>query len=95
MGGHGWQGAYMIGAHTGRGGMCGRGACVVGGMHDRRATCVTGCAWWRSCMEGGVHGGGDAWQGAYIAGGHEWWGMGVRENGNCSRRYASYWDAFL
>ena len=30
-GGHGWQGAYMAGAHTGRGGMCGRGACVVGG----------------------------------------------------------------
>ena len=52
-------------------------------------------------MAGGVHGRGHVLQGVCIAGGHVWWGacmaggMCGRENGNCSRRYTSYWNAFL
>ena len=62
------------------GGMCGRGACMVGGVHGGKGsmhgggTCVVagGCMWW----QGGMHGGrGGAW----------WWGVCV-EAGMCGGR---------
>ena len=46
-----------------------------------------GHAWWGVCMAGGACVvGGCAWQGGDMHG---------RKNGNCSGRYASYWNAFL
>ena len=47
---------------------------------------------WGVCGEGGMHSKrGHAWQrGAYSAG-----GMRGRRDGQCSGRYASYWNAFL
>ena len=60
------------------GGMDGKGACVVGGVHGRghawQRTCMEGCAWQR-----GVNGGGCAWQGVCgkgtcMAEGHAWQG---------------------
>ena len=50
------------------------------------------------CMVGGMHGrGGHVWQGGCMVGegmcGKG--GMCGRKNGNCSGRYASYWNAFL
>ena len=73
-GGHGWQGACMVGGMCGRGhawqggqafwGACVAGPCVAGGM------CGRGCAWWGGHVwQGGVHGRGCAWQG-----GHAWQG---------------------
>ena len=48
-GGHVWQGGMV-------GGMCGRGACVVGAMHGGGP-----------CMAGACVAGRHAWQGAYMA----------------------------
>ena len=58
--------------------------------------------------KGGMHGeGGYAWQGVYMAGAcvvgeggreHAWQGGGGMHgwrDSHCSRRYASYWNAFL
>ena len=67
---HVWQGAYMAGWHLWQGmgcacvvgacmagvDMCGRGACVAGGMHG-------GSVWWLGCVWWGVHGRGHAWKG--------------------------------
>ena len=57
------------------GGMCGRGACMAGGVYGRE--CV-----WSGCGREVVHGRGGAWQGAWgvrgrglvvcVAGGHAW-----------------------
>ena len=79
--GHAWWGdAWQEGVH-GRGGMCGRGACVAGRMHGRGACMAGGHEW-----QGGMHGRGCAWWGeACIY--YEIWSM--------SRQYASYWNAFL
>ena len=71
------------------GGVHGKGACVRGGMHGR-----------------GVHGGGHAWQGGMcgrgvcVMGGMHGGGRGgmrgrYYEIRLMSRRYASYWNAFL
>ena len=50
-GGHAWQGSCMVG-------VCGRGACMVGGLHSQGA-----------CMAGGMQGGrAGVWQGACMAG---------------------------
>ena len=58
-----------------------------------------GCLWQEGehAWQGGVHGGGHAWQeGACIAEGYAWWGgMHGRTDGHCSVRYASQWNAFL
>ena len=53
------------------GGECGGGACVVVVVYAWQGVCMVGCV----CMAGGmcgggVHGGGHAWQGACVAGGH-------------------------
>ena len=78
------------------------GACVAGGMHGGGAhggghawqgACMAGegCAWW-----GGMHGrGGAAWRGACVAGGHAWQILRDTVIRSMSRRYASYWNAFL
>ena len=75
------------GGHVCLGGVCGWGACVVGGKGVcGRGVCVTGeacvtggCAWWGACMAGGVCGRGHAWQrggvwqgGMHGEGGHAW-----------------------
>ena len=64
QGGHAWRG---VGGVQGRRVMCGRGACIAGGMCGRGlwqgACMVGGCAWWGACMAGGVcMAGGHAWQ---------------------------------
>ena len=79
-------GACMVGACIAGGGVCAGG----GGVHSRRA-CMAG--------EGGVHGRGHADGGGMcMAGGHachtcppgRYYGIQ-----SMSRRYASYWNAFL
>ena len=55
--------------------MCGRGACLVGGI------CGRGCVWQGvsmvgSCMAGGMHGRGHAWQGKHGRG-YAWLGVCV------------------
>ena len=90
---------------SGRGGMCGRGLCVMG-----ECMVVVGGAW-----QGGMHGRGVCMVGACVlAGGmragvvsmhggrgwHAWWPwggacMGYDEIRSMSGRYASYWNAFL
>ena len=94
--GHAWQGACVSGGHA-WGGMHGRGCAWQGGMHGRGACVAGGHAWQGACLAGG-----HAWQrGACMAGGmhglgHAWQrGVHGRKNGNCSRQYASYWNAFL
>ena len=71
-----------------------QGACVVGGQEHA----------WGACMAGGVHARGSAWWGhtwweaavCVWGGGHAWQeGVCGRRNGNCSRQYACYWNAFL
>ena len=48
-----------------RGGMCGRGVCVVGGgVHGWRACMAGGHVWWGHAWWEGRHGRGCAWQGA-------------------------------
>ena len=68
------------------GGMCGRwqGVHGKGGyMHGVGGACV---------VVGGMHGREEA----CVAGGHAWQGgMHGKRDGHCSRRYASYWNAFL
>ena len=49
-GGHAWQGVHG-GGHAWQGGVCGRGACVAGGVHGRGGMHVRG-----ACMAGGMHG---------------------------------------
>ena len=46
-----WQGACMARGMHGKGDVCGRGACEVGGV------CSRGHAWQGTCVAGGVHGG--------------------------------------
>ena len=65
VGGHVWQAG-----HAWQGGMHGRGACMVGGMHGR-GVCMAGGAW-----QGGMHGkggmcsgGGHCGRGACMVGG--------------------------
>ena len=57
-------------------------ACVVwgGGMQGRVCAWWGACAWWGSCMAG--------WGGG-------WGACAAGETVHCSRRYASYWNAFL
>ena len=70
-----------------KGGMRGGGgACVAGGMCGREHVWQEG-VWW-ACMVVG----GQAWQGACMAGAG---GEHGRRHGHCSRQYASYWNAFL
>ena len=65
------------------GGMCGRGACVAGGLFM-----VGGHAWQGGMCCGGMHGGraymavGHAWQGGVHGRGHEWLGS-VHGRGAC------------
>ena len=78
----------MHGRDRDGGSMHGRGACVAEGGH----------AWWGACMAVGMVGdmygsgcvAGSAWQGGMHGG-----GVRSRKDGNCSGRYASYWNAFL
>ena len=81
-------------AHRGAcmaGGVCGRVVCMVG-------MCVAeGHGWW-GCVHGrgcvwqvGMHGRGCVWQGGACMAG----GIRGKRDGHCSRRYASYWNAFL
>ena len=75
-------------------------------MHGRgHAWQAGGHAWWGACVEGGTYmagwgacvEGGHAWQAGDVHGGimHGVGGVCGRKNGNCSGRYASYWNAFL
>ena len=98
-GGHAWQEGVQ-----GRGCVW-QGACMTGGMHGR------GYAWQGVCIAGGMHGGGCAWQGACMDGGKGGACMIGGMHGtdapplnqilrdtviwSMSRRYASYWNAFL
>ena len=113
------------------GGVCGGGACVAGGVHGRghvwqgvRTYVARGHVWWGAfayyfkiststewhaifqCKHseqlkvnlingGGMHDRGHVWQG--VCGGGACMAGGVRgtRDGHCSRRYASYWNAFL
>ena len=81
--GHAWLGACVVG------GMCGRGhawwGCVAGGMHGGM------CGGGGACVVGGMHGG----RACIVGGMHGKWGHAWQENGNCSRQYASYRNAFL
>ena len=87
----GGRGGCMAGGCVWQGGVCGRGACMAGGVHGKGGMHGRGCAWQGVCMAGGVHGkGGMHGKGACIAG-----GIHGRRDGNCSGRYASYWNAFL
>ena len=87
-GGGGWR----VGGHAlvWQGDVHGRGACMAGGVHGRGY--VWGGHVWQGghAVAGGIHGRGCVWQG----------GMHGRKGGVCgiqsmSRRYASYWNAFL
>ena len=74
--------------HRGGGGHMWQGVCIAGGMCGRgvcsRGACVAGGA--RVAAEGMSGGGGAVHgRGACVA----------EKNGNCSRWYASYWNAFL
>ena len=83
------------------GGMRGRGACMVGGVHDRGhawqgVACMAGvCVW-----QGGMHGRGHVRWGVCIAGGHVWHTRPLpqhdttRYGRSIGGRYASYWNAF-
>ena len=93
QGGHVW----WWGGHAWWWGGMWWGACMVGGA----CMVVGGCVWWR-----GMHGGGGMCGGGgvcVVAEGHAWWGhawwqggcMGYDEILSMSRRYASYWNAFL
>ena len=81
------------------------GVCVARGCAWQGACVTGGPAWWEACMAEGMHGGGMHGSGVCIAGwcawqvaGHAWWeGVCGRyyEIRSMSRRYASYWNAFL
>ena len=102
----GWA-CMARGEHVWWGGMHGRRACMAGG-HAWPGGMWRGCAWlggcaWGVCMLGGMC----AWweEGTCMAGGHTRWGacMTCIPPGryysytiwSMSRRYASYWNAFL
>ena len=85
------RGSSMAG---GGGGMCEGGGCVAGSVWQGDAWQGRGDAW---------QGRGDAWQGgAWQGRGDAWQGVhgrgvcmrGMRDR-HCSRRYPSYWNAFL
>ena len=71
------EGYVFTGVCLSTGGMHGRGACMVGGMHGGGGVHGKGggrCAWWGhvwqgACVVGGMHG-----EGACAAGGHAWLG---------------------
>ena len=69
----------------GKGGTCGKGGHVWQRWHAWQGACVVGGHAW----QGGVSGGGMAGRACVAGGGHG------RRDGHCSRRYASYWNAFL
>ena len=78
---------------TCQGGMCGRGACLVGeGACVAEGVCVVGV-----CMaEGGMcDRGGACMVRVCMTGGMCGRGLFGRRDGHCSRQYASYWNAFL
>ena len=90
-------GACVAGGMRGRG-HAWQGACVVGGMHGRGACIIWGCVWQGACMVGACMAGGMHGRGACVAGVCVWQGgMHGRyyEIQSMSRRYASYWNAFL
>ena len=72
-------------------------ACVVKGGHEWQGACVMVLYMvGRQAREGGmhgrgIHGRGHMWQGVCVAGSD----MHGRRDGHCSRRYVSYWNAFL
>ena len=85
-----WEVCMVGGMHVWQGGVHGKGACVARGcvwqgcVHGTgvmhgRGACVVGGHVW----QGGMHGGGHACHGRY----YRIWSM--------SRRYTSYWNAFL
>ena len=80
--------SFCRGGHVWQGGMHSMGVCMVGGVHGRGACMVGGM-----CGRGGMHG--SRWgmhgRGVCVVRG----GMRGRRDGYCSRRYASYWNAFL
>ena len=55
VGGHVWQGVCMAGAHVWQGGMCGKGACMVGAVCVAGGVCVARGVHGRGCMAGGMH----------------------------------------
>ena len=79
---HAWQGACIAR------GMCVVGACIVG-------VYMAGCIHGRGCMLGGACGGGACMVGSCMTGAYLVGGIHSRENGNCSRQYTSFWNAFL
>ena len=88
---------------------CQRGVCGRG-MHGRGA-CIAGCVWWGACQnfcpweacmsgrcawQGGMCGRGACMAGEHdMAGGCAWRGGNVCGKRSMSRRYVSYWNAFL
>ena len=77
------RGMHGGGVSVARGHACG-GPCMAGGMCDEGHV-WQGHLWQGACVAGGMCG-----RGTYMVG-----GMYGRRNGNCIRRYASYWNAFL
>ena len=81
-------------AHMGGGGgVRGRGHVwqgVCGGEHVWQGAGCGRCVWQGVCVAGGVHGRGIHGRGVSGSG-----GMCGRRDGHCSRRYVSYWNAFL
>ena len=73
-----------------------RGHAWQGGMHGWGGMCMVGGLVWQGSMhgEGACMAGGPAWQRGACMGGHACHGRyyGIR---SMSRRYASYWNAFL
>ena len=72
--GRAWEGVmHGMGSMHGRGhvwlGVCGRGACMAGGMHGR-GVCMAGGHAWQGCAWWVRH----EWQGVCLAGGHVWSG---------------------
>ena len=59
-------------------GTCGRGVCMVGGMHGRWGMCGRGV-----CMVGGMHCGGCAWQGGMHGRGHALQRVACMAGGAC------------
>ena len=89
-GGSVWQGACMVDGVYDRGHLW-QETCMARGVHGRGSMCGRGwghawqgVAWWvgKHGRGGGVHGGGPAWQGVCMAGGHAWQ-EGVRDRGAC------------
>ena len=84
---------------------------AAGGMHGRGDMHGRGYVWHAGGMQSGVHAWqrgaciakwGHAWRRGMCCRGHAWWGACMaggsvrgRRDGHCSRRYASYWNAFM